>query len=210
MKKFSTDNPFFEFMGELGDWIILNMLFVLTSLPIVTVGMSLTAMYQVALRRQRGESNYTAREYLKACRAEWKQSTILWLVFLLSGALLLFDVFYTKGWGKTFSIAIGCLLALWSFLFSYVFPLQARFQNSMKNTVKNALFLSMKHLPYTILIVALNSIPVICVAAGTFVTMMALPIYCFLGFGLTAKINSIFFNKIFQEFMEMKKEESQA
>lgn len=201
MKKLSTDNPFFDLMGNIGDLIILNILFVITSIPVITAGASLTALYQVTLRRQRGESNYVAREYIKAFREEWKQSTVLWLAFLLTGALLLFDIFYVRNLGKEMAIAIGCLIVVWSFVFSYTFPLQARFQNTIKNTYKNALFLSVRHFPYTILIVGLNSIPVICIAAGAFITMMALPIYCFVGFALTVKINSIFFDKIFQAFM---------
>ena len=56
MKKLSIDHPFFEFMGGLGDWMILNVLFVVTSLPVVTIGASLTAMYRVSLRRIRKES----------------------------------------------------------------------------------------------------------------------------------------------------------
>lgn len=206
MKNLSTDNPFFDFMGNVGDLIILNILFVITSIPIITAGASLTALYKVALRRQRGESNYVAREYIKAFKEEWKQSIVLWLIFLLTGGLLLFDVFYVRNLGKEMAVAIGCVTVVWGFVFSYTFPLQARFQNTIKNTLKNALFLSVIHLPSTILVVGLNSIPVICIAAGTFTTMMAVPIYCFAGFALTAKINSIFFHNIFKEFMEKSKE----
>jgi len=202
MKKLSTDTPFFDFMGNIGDWIILNILFVLTSLPVITAGASLTALYQVALRRQRGESNYAAREYFRAFREEWKQSTVLWLIGLLTGGLLLFDIFYVRNLGREMAAAIGCVSAVWSFVFSYTFPLQARFQNTIKNTLKNALFLSVRHLPYTILMVGLNGIPAICIAAGTFTTMMAVPLYCFAGFALTAKINSFFLDKIFRDFTE--------
>lgn len=204
MQKFSTDNPFFDFMGNIGDLIILNILFVLTSLPLITIGASLTAVNQVVLRIQRGESNYVAREYIKAFKEEWKQSTVLWIIFLLTGALLLFDVVYVRSLGRGMAVAIGGVIAVWSFVFSYAFPLQARFQNTIKNTLKNALFLSVMNLPSTILIVVLNSIPVICIVAGTFVTVMALPIYCFLGFALTVKINSIFFDKIFRKFINSK------
>lgn len=206
MKKLSTDNPFFDFTGNLGDWIILNILFVVTSVPVITAGASLTALYQVALRRQRRESNYVAREYIKAFREEWKQSTVLWIIFLMTGVLLLFDIFYVGNLGKGMAIAIGCVTVVWSLVFSYAFPLQVRFQNTIKNTFKNALVLSVRHLPYTVLIIGLNSIPVICLAAGTFTTMMAFPIYCFAGFALTAKINSIFFDKIFREFMAKSEE----
>lgn len=198
MKKLSTDNPFFDFMGDVGDYMLINILFILTSLPIITVGMSLTAMYRMALRKKRNESNYIIREYFQICKEEWKQSTKLWIIFLISGALLVFDVVYTKNlWGGLFGIALGCIITLWSFLFSYVFPLQARFENTIKDTIKNALILSVRYLPYTVIIVVLNAIPVVCIAGGVFTTRMAMPIYFFFGFSFTARINSIFFEKIF-------------
>ena len=166
-------------MGNIGDWIILNILFVFTSLPVITIGMSLTAMYQVALRRTRGEGVYVVREYLQACRTEWKQSTKLWLIFLFTGGILLFDVLYSKNLWSLLNVAIGCLSAIWCFVFCYAFPLQA---------------------PYTLIMVLLNSIPAICIAAGVFAVQMAAPVYCAIGFSLTARINSIFLSRIFRAF----------
>lgn len=198
LKKFTTDNRFFDYMGSIGDWMILNILFILTCLPIVTIGMSLTAFYQVSMRRVRGESNYVVREYIQACKKEWRQSTKLWMIFLLTGALLLFDILYSKNLSKTLSIAIGCIAAIWCFVISYVFPLQARFENTIKNTVINAFWLSIKNLPYTIIMVLLNSIPFLCIALGAFIVQMAMPIYCLIGFSLTAQINSIMLTKIFK------------
>ncbi|MDO5409614.1 MAG: YesL family protein [Lachnospiraceae bacterium] len=197
MKKLSIDNPFFNFMGNLGDWMILNVLFVITSLPIVTIGMSLTALYQVTLRRTRGESVYVVREYIQACREEWKKSTKVWLVLLATGFLLLFDILYTLNLWPALSMGIGVLLAIWCFLFTYAFPLQAQFDNTVKDTLKNALLLSVQQLPFTILMIALNAIPIICIAGGAYVTMMAMPVYLVIGFSLTARVNSIFLTKIF-------------
>lgn len=202
MKKLTVDNFFFECMGNIGDWIILNVLFVITSLPIVTIGMSLTAMYQVAMRRTRGESNYVVREYLQACKREWKQGTKMWMIFLLTGMLLLFDILYSKNLWKTLNIAIGCIAVVWYFVISYAFPLQARMENSIKNTLANAFLLSLKNFPYTVLMAALNSIPFLCIAAGAFVVQMAMPIYCVAGFSLTAKINSILLAKVFKPLVE--------
>ena len=92
MKKFGIDNPFFAFMGRVGDILILNILFVITSIPVVTIGMSLSAMYRVTLRMARKECNYVAKEYFRACREEWKKSTVIWLIMLMSGGVLVLDV----------------------------------------------------------------------------------------------------------------------
>ena len=140
------------------------------------------------------------REYFQACRAEWKQSTKLWLIFLFSGGILLFDVLYSKNLWGSLNIAIGCLVVIWCFVFCYAFPLQARFENNIKNTLKNALLLAVKNLPYTLVMVLLNSIPAVCIAAGVFAVQMAAPVYCAIGFSLTAKINSVFLSRIFKTF----------
>lgn len=202
MNKMIFNNPFFERMGEIGDWIILNILFVLASLPLVTAGMSYTAMYQVVLRQARGESKYVAREFIQACKTEWKQSTKIWIIFLFTGVLLAFDTFYCQNLWIGLNIAVICLDIVWCFAFVYVFPLQARIENSIKNTVVNALLLSVKYLPYTIIMVLADSIPFICIASGIYVSGIALPIYCVIGFSLTAKINSIFLDKAFKVFTD--------
>lgn len=198
MNKLSPEHPFFEFMGNVGDWILLNVLFVLTSLPMVTIGMSLTALYKTALRRTRGESCYVFREYVQACREEWKQGTLLWLGFLFTGGLLLFDLWYAFYFWKGLLVFVGGMAVLWGFLFSYVFALQARFSNTIKNTLKNALYLSFQNLPYTLVMLAFNAIPLLCFALGAYTVILVLPVYCAIGFSLTAKINSIFLTKIFR------------
>lgn len=203
MKNFSIEHPFFDYMGRIGDWMILNLLFVLTSLPVVTMGMSVTAMYRIALRRRRGENCYVIREYFQACKEEWKQSTKIWIIFLLTGGLLLFDVLYAENLPYYLNIAIGILVAVWFFIFSYAFALQARFENSIKNTLKNALCLSLQNLPVTLLMVLMNAVPVICFALGRFWIMMVMPVYLVIGFSFTAMINSIFLDRIFLKFMNM-------
>lgn len=200
--RLSIEHPFFEFMGNIGDWSILNVLFVLTSLPVITIGMSAAAMYKVALRRIRKESLYVAREYFQALKEEWKQSTKLWSFFLFTGGLLLFDVLYGRNLWKSLNVMIWCLVVLWCFAIAYVFPLQARFENSFKNTLINALFLAFRNLPITLIMVLLNGIPAVCIALGEFVTLVAAPVYCIIGFSATAAVNSLFLTKIFRVFVK--------
>ena len=145
MKKFGIDNPFFAFMGRVGDILILNILFVITSIPIVTIGMSLSAMYRVTLRMARKESNYVAKEYFRACREEWKKSTVIWLIMLVSGGVLVFDVTVGKDMWNALNAAVGALIFIWGMLFTYVFAVQARFENTVKNIFKNALYMAVRH-----------------------------------------------------------------
>ena len=201
MKKFGIDNPFFGFMGRVGDILILNILFVVTCIPVVTIGTSLCAMYQVALRMARKESNYVAKEYFRAWKAEWRQSTVIWLILLAAGCLLVFDVIVGRDMWNLLNAAVGALLFVWGMLFTYVFAVQARFANTVRNTVKNAMYMAVRHFPFTVLMLALNVIPVLCILLGTAAMAMATPIYIAAGFALTARINAVFLNRIFKKYI---------
>ena len=206
MKKFGIDNPFFAFMGRVGDILILNILFVITSIPIVTTGMSLSAMYRVTLRMARKESNYVAKEYFRACREEWKKSTVIWLIMLVSGGVLVFDVTVGKDMWNALNAAVGALIFIWGMLFTYVFAVQARFENTVKNIFKNALYMAVRHFPFTVIMMVLNAIPALCILFGSMTMALATPIYVAAGFAVTARINSIFLSRIFRRYAQEEEE----
>lgn len=210
MKKFGIDNPFFAFMGRVGDILILNILFVITSIPVVTIGMSLSAMYRVTLRMARKECNYVAKEYFRACREEWKKSTVIWLIMLVSGGVLVFDVTVGKDMWNALNAAVGALIFIWGMLFTYVFAVQARFENTVKNIFNNALYMAVRHFPFTAIMMALNAIPAVCILFGSMTMALATPIYVAAGFAVTARINSIFLNRIFRKYAPEEEEAEDA
>ncbi len=207
MKKFGIDNPFFGFMSRLGDLLILNILFVATCIPVVTIGMSCAALYRVALRMARKESNYVAREYFRACREEWKKSTVIWILFLATGALLFFDVLVAGEMWSALNVAVGVLILIWAFLFTWAFPLQARFENPVRVTLKNAMYMSVRYLPFTLLMTVLNAVPAVCIVLGSAVTALAVPIYIVVGFSLTARINAVLLDRSFRNYVPEEAEE---
>ncbi len=201
MKKLNIENPFFEFMNHLADLAMLNVIWLITCLPIVTIGAAKTALYRITLRRARGESNYPVLEYLEAFKEDFGKSTKIWLVLLISGGLLCFDLMYMGGSWSPLGILVGVLLCIWMILESYLFPLTAQFENSLKNTWENAGYMAVKHFPYTIVIVILNGIPLFCFLAGGAILKITLPIYLVIGFSLTAGINTRMFRTIFERYM---------
>ena len=69
---FNYDNPVWRFIGKLGDLIILNILWMITSIPIVTIGASTTALYYVTLKLVRDEDGYTIKSFFKSFRDNFK------------------------------------------------------------------------------------------------------------------------------------------
>lgn len=202
MKKLSIDNPFFTFMGNLGDLFLLNLVYVITCIPILTIGMATTALYKVVLKRVRGESNYILREYLKECGKEAKKSTQLWIPMFLVLILLVFDILYIGRSWNVVGIGVACLLVIWILVFCYAFPLQAQFENTVVNTWKNALYLAVRYLPCTIVMVLLNIIPVVGIIWFPGIMGILVPVYVIFGYALTARVNVIMLEKIFDKIAE--------
>lgn len=201
MGKMKIDNPLFRIMGKLGDMLLLNLLFILTCIPVLTVGMAVTAMYKVMLKRARGTDGYIFRDYIRACREEWKKSTMIWILLLAAGAVLLFDILYIGRKWSVLGIGVGCLIVLWCMVFIYVFPLQAQFENTLKNTLKNALYLAVRFFPYTLVLLAVFALPVICFVAGGLLLGLVGPIYLTVGFALSVRCSAALFTKIFEQYL---------
>ena len=176
---FNYDNPVWRFIGKLGDLIILNVLWIVCSIPIFTIGASTTAVYYVTLKMVRDEEDSTIKSFFRSFKSNFKQATAIWLILLAAGAVLAFDFwFFTTGQMnlsgnvKTVMMAIfGGFLLILSFIFTYVFPLQARFYNPVKRTLFNAFFMSIRHLIQTIGILATD----VLIAFGSYMALFYMP-----------------------------------
>ena len=89
---FNYDNPVWRFIGKFWDVLVVNLLWIICSIPIVTIGASTTAMYYVTLRLVRDEDGYTIRSFFKSFKDNFKQATAIWLIFLAVGLILGFDL----------------------------------------------------------------------------------------------------------------------
>ena len=171
------------------------------SIPIVTIGASTTAMYYVTLKLVRDEDGYTIRSFFRSFRENFKQSTIIWLIFLAAGIVLGVDLFFFirmfAGDEKVKIVMTSIFVAL-SFvyvaMFTYVFPLQARFYNPVKRTIFNAFFMSVRHLLQTIGILAID-------AALVFLSVTYIPQILLFGIALFAFVNSYILSSVFRKYM---------
>ena len=162
-KLFNMDNKFFSFMGRAADLFMLNVVFVICCLPVVTIGASLTALHYVTLKMARNEESYIIRSFFKSFKQNFKQSTIINLIMLLIAGVLYFDTNIVRQMGGSMSkvlyiifIALGIIYLA---VFLYIYPVLAKFYNSIKNTFRNAFLMSIMHLPYTILMALITIAP---------------------------------------------------
>lgn len=209
---FNMDNKFFTFMGRVADLMILNFLFIICCIPIVTIGTSITALHYVTMKMARKEESYIARSFFKSFKENFKQSTIIWLVMLVLGLLLLADfrivnLLEPSTINTVMKFALGAVTLIYAFVFLYVFPVLSKFENTIKNTVKNAFLMSVRHLPYSILmLVIIIGIPVLSLVDNRIFAYSVLA-WVLLGFSLIAFVNSHFWVKIFDNYIPKEEEE---
>lgn len=200
------DNPIMRGMGKLADFIILNLLWVVCSIPIITIGASTTALYTVMLKLVKNEEGYIAKGFLKAFKENFKQSTIMWIIFLLISIVFVVDFVSIKlmsdkigGLLQILFLFMGALLAAWMV---YAFALQARFVNTVKNTLKNAMILVFAKLPFTVLIVLLTVGPVLVTFLTVRTLVIGVMVWFFAGFSLVAWLNSYLLRVVFRKLEE--------
>lgn len=208
---FNYDNPVWRFIGKFGDLILLNILWIICSIPVFTIGASTTAVYYVTLKLARDDDGYTIRSFFKSFKENFKQSTTIWLILLAVGLILGIDMYFFvrlfAGAGTIRTVMLTVFLAMgivYLAVFTYIFPIQARFFNTVKRTFFNAFFMSLRHLFRTIGMLVIDGA---LIAAGfVFMIPPVLMIFMLFGFPLLAFINSYILAPVFNLYMPKEEE----
>lgn len=206
------DNPIVRGLGRIADFVLLNLLWVLCSIPIITIGASTTALYTVMLKIVKNEEGYIVRGFFKAFKENFKQGTAIWLVFLALGVILIVDFFSLRLMPANVAGILQMLFLLMGALVVsgavYAFGLQARFVNTVKNTLKNTVILVFAKLPYTVLIVIISVGPVIVTFLSQRTLAIGIMVWMFFGAALVAWLNCLILRNIFSKLEEQEEQES--
>ena len=204
---FNFEGPVFTFLSRLADLFWLNLLFIVCCIPVITIGAATTALYYVTLKMAKDEEGYITRSYFKSFKENFMQATVIWIGFLVLGIIMIMDlrivnggnaaeVFSSPALGNVIMVAVFVMGVVFLMTGTYVFPILAQFDNTTRNTVKNAFLISIRHLPYTIGMLIITALPIALIWF-----FPALFILVLIMFSATAYFNSIIFNKIFVLYM---------
>lgn len=201
---FHYENPFIQFLVRVGDLMILNALFILCSLPVVTLGASLTAMHRVTQNMLFEQEEPLLKAFFRAFRQNFRQSTLAWLVELVVIVSLVCDVllvmaYFDGGLAKAMYILVAVLAILVAGVFSYLMPLIARYENGMRQQVNNAVVLAIIKLPKTVLLMLLNLLPVILLLISVPVFVQTLIFWVIIGFAFVSFLTSSILKPVFQQ-----------
>lgn len=158
---FDPDSSFSRGMERVWSLVVLNVLWLLCSLPLVTLGASSTALYAVLGKMLEGEDDHVARRFFRAWRENWKQATPVWLVLLAVIALCGFDLWISAANERfLWELLAVAALQLVGMELTFVFPLMARYENTRRNHMKNALLVALGNAPRMLLAWLLWALPI--------------------------------------------------
>lgn len=163
MNLLDMDGSFPRFLDRVADLLILNLLTVLLCVPVVTAGASWTAMHYVLLKMVRGEEGYVGKAFFHSFRQNFRQATLLWLLFLAAFFLMGGDLYVVTHTDKTVPYWLIASIAAVSFLLvmfmTFAFPLLARFTGTVLGTFRHAVALSFGKLPRAAAMAFLTLLP---------------------------------------------------
>lgn len=200
---FRYGSPFMRLMTLVANLIILNMLWLLTSLPLVTMGASTSAMYYVAFKYAGKQDDSVIKPYFRAFKENFKQATLLWIPHSLIGLMLAAELFYLSRseTATIWWIIFGILTALYLLISAMLYPMLARYENTTRSIIINSINLTFRNLFPMMCAVILNVTPlVLCLLFPDVFWRTLGMLWVFGGFALIAYLNSSILLKIFQKY----------
>ena len=200
-----NDSYFGRFMTKFGIIIGANLMFVVFSLPVFTIGAGLTALYHVMFRTLRsGGVVNPFKEFWKGFKTNFRQATISWLVFVFITGFLTVDLqvcAQATGPVRHLRFAIYAIMAAVIFLYLYLLPTMAAFEDTIPHLIRNAMYFIAKKPLRFVVIAFFDIFPLVL----TYTDLKMMPLYAFIwtmcGFGLLAMLGATLLLPVFKPFL---------
>lgn len=147
---FDMNNPVMRTLSMIADVVVLNLLTLLCSLPVITAGAAFTALNDACIRFVRNEDGELVRDYFRAFKANFKNATLLWLLFLAAAVILYFDYLAALAYVPQLRAGVAAIALIVLTIAFYAFALLARYENSLRTTLQNAVKLAVGFFPRTL------------------------------------------------------------
>ncbi|MCQ2541266.1 MAG: YesL family protein [Lachnospiraceae bacterium] len=204
-KFFSPDSIAMRFLTLLCNLMYINLLFIIFSLPLFTMGAAFSAMYSTLFKMLHGDDPFIGKTFVKAFKSSFKQATTMWLPIAIFEILFVIGIYITlfildpmyKMLQYPLSISFFLLLCI----SNYIFPQIALFNQTNSVTLKNAVLLAISNFPTTLFMIV---VPVILYLIGGLSgknTVMVFSILMFIGIAAIAYYNAALLRRIFNKLM---------
>ena len=207
MKLFNPDSRIMIFLSRVADLVILNILWLVCCIPVVTIGASTTAMYHVIRHWQKDSVSSIMRDFFQSFKEDFKQATPVYLILLIPTVAVVMNAMLIFNPENSAAVP-SYLLVIWFisalillFISSFVYPVMAFFADSIFKTLRNAMVLALANLPRTILISVLNLLPVILLFVNLSFFLQSSIFWLLIGGALVAYLNMSILKPVFKKLV---------
>lgn len=206
---FSPESRFMQGLSRAVDLVLLNLVFLITCIPIFTIGSSLTALYSVVFAMGSAQEDGAIRTYFRSFRENFKSALVIWAIDLFVTAALVLDLLLINRLGGVFvwfTAVFGLLLILDFLSSSIVFPLLSLFDNSILGTIKNCLVFGLGQLPRAAAVAAMWLFPVLVLWRMPLTFFYAGFAWVFIYFSVAAYLSSLLLKPVFTPYLPVEED----
>lgn len=197
---FNIDSPIFRFFGKIADLVILNIAFLISAIPVFTIGAGIAAMCKVTQDIMYETTDTSImKSYFKAFRENFKKATITWLIVLalivgLVFNFLIIDNNSAPTWAYAMLAGAAAIIVGISTL---MFQLMARYENTLKHHLSNAAILFIGRFPRVLVMIAVQAVPVALVMYSIELFMQIAIFWLAIGWALNIHVATLLLKKTF-------------
>lgn len=152
---FGLDNAFVRACALIYDLMLVNLLFVLTCLPLVTVGVAKVSLYQAITSRRENSEISIVRTYLMSVKTVFPRGLVLGIGELLITGFALFDLWLiweqTTFWAQAIKLVSLSVLFFTAMVFLTIYAMGPTSELTLKEVFKRGVVQSGLQLPVTII-----------------------------------------------------------
>lgn len=152
----SINNPFFMFLNKVVDVGFLAILWIVFSIPVITLGASTTALYYVLTKQVSDREGYITKDFMRSFKLNFKQSTLIFIVLIVISYISYINIVYINNNFDTGSVKKIILLApqytiiLEILLITiYIFPIMSRYKLTIKELFITSILVAHKNMGIT-------------------------------------------------------------
>lgn len=196
---FNLDGPLMKYGNKFADLMVLNILTVFCSIPLVTIGASYAAMHYVLLKIYRDEEESIIKHFFHAFKTNFIKATIIWMIYLVAAVVITVNYFYIVEPIMGTNLLIIAVLVVLAYVgimsLNWALILLSRYENSVKNTIKNGYAVGLSNFKKSLLMVVILLLPLYPIA----VYPIVIPIMTLIGVALMGFIQTRLYSDIFKK-----------
>ena len=209
-----TRNPIIKALERFGDLFALNLTFILSCIPVITIGASVTALFTMTNKMVRNEDGTMWKGFWKAFGQNFKVGTNVWAVILAYLGVVYAEYAYMiQSAGQTTNfmvVLIGFEMVFLSLLLPFLFPIIARYENTIINYIKNTVIISVANFKTWLVVFIIWFVPALALAASAVLLAYTWYLWLLVMFSVQAYATSMILQKVFDKLEEAQTEQERS